>query len=103
MLKKIEKALIFFARFLKHTENNEEFSMDFPVLENMLSITEMPNLNLQKKRKIGENLSIPQSPLNYSDFDEEFCPNEKAPNYQAIDSPSDVSFEVDKIDFLLDQ
>jgi heat shock transcription factor 1 len=110
LIKKIEKALMFFARFFKHG-SNDEISSNFPILDNILSITDIPYDFPYKKQKIIENYSVPQSPLSFLNFEEELQlpSNDKSEtipsysHYSQLDSQSDMSFEVDKIDFLLDQ
>ena len=114
--KTIEQALIFFANYMKSNSTGEEFSRHFPALDNMLSITDIPNDSGYKRQKIEENEHFPQSPLNFSGFEDDFLMSPKAKceasPYDAeqnsfdigfSDQISDTSVDIDKIDFLLDQ
>ena len=114
-MKTIEKALMFFASYMKGNSNGEDFSRHFPALENMLSITDIPQHSTRKKMKIEEAETFPQSPLDFSGFEDELLLSPKR-KHEARDydcSPldtnhfdidhSETSVDVDKLDFLLDQ
>ena len=112
-MKSIENALIFFANYMKGN-NPEEMCRHFPILENILSITDVPQSSATtKKMKFEEPEIHLGSPLDYSGFEEDLLlsPKEKidVPDYDygishttPYDTPED-SVDVDKLDFLLDQ
>jgi hypothetical protein len=69
-----------------------------------------------KKIKTDDPESVPQSPLNFSGFEEDLqiFPKDKCNNFDSIseinhyemelnDINSEVSADIDKLDFLLDQ
>jgi HSF-type DNA-binding len=113
-MKNIETALLFFANCLKNTGNGEDFSRQFPAFDSMLSIT---SDTTYKKPKYEEVDSSPQSPLNFLGFEEDFHLSPKTKTENEFDMPpqdrnfdmelndynSEISVDIDKIDFLLDQ
>ena len=111
--KTIEQALIFFANYMKSNSTGEEFSRHFPALDNMLSITDIPTEGPYKKTKIEEPENYPQSPLDFSGFEDDFLmsPKMKSSGCEAdssfdmgiSDQISENSVDIDKLDFLLDQ
>lgn len=71
VIKKIEKALIFLARIYKRHEKGEEFSMSFPMLDNIFSITQAPSQEVRKKIKITEDSAKSENSISFSEFEEE--------------------------------
>lgn len=103
-IKKIESALMYFARYIKNNGGFEDLSFPRPAFENILSITERPHETLKKKHKIVDDY-VSQSPLIFSDFDEDiaFGYAEKRDSCSEIDLSSEMIFDCEKIEFLLDQ
>ncbi|OMJ70133.1 hypothetical protein SteCoe_31949 [Stentor coeruleus] len=103
-IKKIESALMNFARYLKNHGKFEELYISRPMFENILSITESPHELLKKKQKIDDDY-IPQSPLVFSDFDEDaaFGYTDKRSSFSEVDLNPEMTFDCEKIEFLLDQ
>ncbi|OMJ80218.1 hypothetical protein SteCoe_19581 [Stentor coeruleus] len=103
-IKKIESALMYFARYIKNNGGFEDLAFSRPAFENILSITERPHESLKKKHKIVDDY-MPQSPLVFSDFDEDiaFGYGENRESCSEIDPNSEIMFDCEKIEFLLDQ
>ena len=105
IIKKIEKALMFLARFYKHNEKAEEFSMVFPMFDNKLSITEVPMERPRKRSKVMEEGM--ESPLHFSEFEEEVGwidtnrYEEKLNISEFSEFCEEGSLEIDKLDFLV--
>lgn len=117
-MKNIEKALIFFASYMKGNGEGDRFSGQIPAFDSILSITDIPDDAPTKRLKIEEPESFPQSPLNFSGFEEDLQLSTRdkidldaydisetlSGNFDLHlnDSHSEASVDIDKVDFLLD-
>jgi hypothetical protein len=115
-MKNIEKALMFFASCMKGTGDGDKLTGQIPPLDHILSITDIPQELPIKKRKIEEPESFPQSPLNFSGFEDELQLSPRGRlspllyevpeinshfDINVSDNHSEASNDIEKIDFLL--